>query len=148
MQGMNEDLSNDENFRDGAEEKGLTDQFFRAGYYWKGIALKPYTVGTDWLFSQILDPDDAPFTIFLEFIFIHTLDEAKAIDLCWKKPEFRLAMLKWLNSLDSPISNDDKIAAMELFEDARQWARKSSVEVIPDDSQKKREATIQVQSPV
>ena len=139
----NEDLTDDENLGDGE----LTKQFFRSGYSWKGVPLKPYTAGSDWLFSQILDHSDAPFTIFLEFTFLHTLEDEKAVELCWDKSRFRLAMLAWLNDL-GPVSNEDKISAMKLFEEIRGWARKSSVEVVPDETQKKTEATDLLPSPV
>jgi hypothetical protein len=136
---MDEDLTDDETGE-------LTREFFRSPYSWKGVPLKPYTAGTDWLFSQILDHADAPFTIFMEFIFLHTLDDQKAVELCWDKSRFRLAMLAWLNEL-GPVSNEDKISAMELFEEIRGWARKSSVEVVSDD-QKKTEEIDLLPSPV
>jgi len=142
----NEDLTVDENIGDGADDPELTKQFFRSQYSWKGIALRPYTAGTDFLFTQILDHADAPFTIFMEFIFLHTLEDKKAVDLCWDKSRFRLAMLAWLDEL-GPVSNEDRISAMELFEEIRGWARKSSVEVKPDEAQKKTEVTNQLLSP-
>ena len=140
----NEDLADDENL---GADGNLTKEFFRSGYSWKGIALKPYTAGTDWLFSQILDDKDAPFTIFMQFIFLHTLEDQKAVELCWDKSRFRLAMLAWLNEL-GPVSNEDKISAMELFEEIRGFARKSSVEVVPDPMlpEKKTEAIDQARS--
>jgi hypothetical protein len=148
MQEVAQDLSDDENFaQDG--EKELTKQLFKSGYSWKGIPLKPYSAATDWLFDQLFDEADAAYTIFLKFIFLHTLEEENAIDLCWDRPRFRRAMLKWIKQI-GPLSNEDKAAAMDLFEEIRGWARKSSVEVIPDPSlpQKKTEATSQPRSPV
>jgi hypothetical protein len=129
---MNEDLSNDENLVvDG--DGDLAKRFLHPGYTWRGLSLRPYTAGTDLLFNQVLDRNDAPFTIFLSFIFIHVHDRERLVELCWDKMEYRKALLSWIDSLGE-LTNDDKIAAMELFEEIRGWARKSAVEVIPDDS--------------
>jgi hypothetical protein len=128
----NEDLTSDENLGLGtAGSAELERQFVRPGYVWRGLALRPYTAGTDLLFNQILDRGDAPFTIFLEFIFIHIEDREKLIELCWDKLKFREALLNWIDSLGE-LTTADKTQAMELFEEIRGWARKSSVEVLPD----------------
>jgi hypothetical protein len=134
MQGtMNEDLSTDENLGSAGNDGELAKQFLRPPYTWRGLELRPYTAGTDLLFSQVLDRNDAPSTIFLSFIFIHVHDPEKLIELCWDKLEYRKALINWIESLGE-VTSEDKIAAMELFEQIRGWARKSSVEVIPDPS--------------
>lgn len=140
---MREDISTDQDLGDEAAEQSndLAKQFLHPGYTWRGLALRPYTGGTDLLFNQIFDNNDAPFTIFLSFIFVHVEEREKLIALCWDKLKFRQALLAWIDEL-GPLSNEDKTAAMELFEEVRSWARKSAVEVIPDDSlgQKKTKA--------
>jgi hypothetical protein len=157
------DLTTDDEINEGAAaasatENDLARQFLHTGYSFKGQQLRPYTAGTDLLFNQVLDRNDAPFTIFLSFIFIHqacnwTLNEQKKLVptrefllACWDKLSFRAALLEWIDSLGA-ISNADKMDAMNLFEEIRGWARKSSVEVIPDPGQKKTKATRRQRSP-
>jgi hypothetical protein len=147
IKNMNEDLTTDETL--GTEEEAgneLAKQFLHPGYTWKGLSLRPYTAGTDLLFNQVLDRNDSPFTIFLTFIFIHLHDRTQLVALCWDKLKFREALLEWIDSLGQ-LSNDDKTTAMELFEEIRGWARKSSVEVIPDEHQKKTKAQRRQRSP-
>jgi hypothetical protein len=146
---MNQDLTTDENLgTESAESKELEKQFLHPGYTWRGLSLRPYTGGTDFLFNQIVDLNDAPFTIFLEFIFIHVYPQKTLIELCWDKLKFREALVEWVDGL-GPLSNEDKKSAMTLFEDIRGWARKSAIEVIPDDSlpQKKTKAIRRQRSP-
>jgi hypothetical protein len=141
---MKEDTSTDENLGADAgetESNDLEKQFLRPGYTWRGLSLRPYTGGTDLLFNQIFDSNDAPFTIFLSFIFIHVEEREKLISLCWDKLKFREALLAWIDKL-GPLSNEDKTSAMNLFEEVRGWARKSAVEVIPDDSLQKKTKAI------
>jgi hypothetical protein len=138
---MNDDLSEDGQIAiDPAEDLGR--QFLHPGYTWRGLKLNPYTAGTDLLFNQVLDQNDSPFTIFFAFIFIHLQERARLIELCWDKPRFRAALLEWVESV-GPISEEDKTQAMKLFEEMRGWARKSSVDVLPDPElpQKKTKAT-------
>jgi len=148
---MSEDLTEDENIGSGeqaASANDLTKQFLHPGYAFKGHALRPYTAGTDLLFNQVLDRNDAPFTIFLAFIFIHVHDREKLVALCWDKLKFRSALLDWIDSLGE-LTGEDKTEAMNLFEEIRGWARKSSVEVIPDSAlpEKKTKATGRQRSP-
>jgi hypothetical protein len=128
-----EDLTTDENLGAEATSTELERQFLHPGYVWRGIQLRPYTAGTDLLFNQVLDRGDAPFTIFLSFIFIHVEEREKLIQLCWDKLKYRKALISWIEALGE-ISESDKLKAMELFEEMRGWARKSSVEVIPEDN--------------
>jgi hypothetical protein len=138
-----EDLTTDAEFgtgEDAATDTALSNQFVHPGYTFKGQKLRPYTAGTDLLFLQILDREnDAPFTIFLAFIFIHVHDREKLVKLCWDKFKFREALLTWIDSLGA-LTNEDKQEAMKLFEDVRGWAQKSAVETI-DAPQKKTKAT-------
>jgi hypothetical protein len=139
---MKEDLTTDETLSEAEGSDELAKQFFNPAYTWRGLSLRPYTGGTDFLFNQILDSDDAPFTIFLTFIFIHICEPDKLVTLCWDKLEFRKALIAWIDEL-GPLSIEDKESAMKLFEDLRGFARKSSIEVIPDASlpQKKTRAS-------
>jgi hypothetical protein len=140
MQGINEDLTIDDNLDN--QESDLEKQFLHPGYTWHGIPLRPYSAATEQLFKQVWDQSDVAETVFLEFIFIHIEDREKLKVLCWDKPLFRGAFLDWLESLGT-LTNEDYLKAMEFFEDVRNWARKSSVEVIPDPAlpEKKTKAT-------
>jgi hypothetical protein len=135
-----EDLTIDDNLD--SQESDLEKQFLHPGYTWHGIPLRPYSAATEQLFKQVWDQADVAETVFLEFIFIHIEDREKLKVICWDKPLFRGAFLDWLESLGT-LTNEDYIAAMEFFEDVRNWARKSSVEVIPDPTlpEKKTKAT-------
>jgi hypothetical protein len=137
-----EDTTTDETLSEADQSDELAKQFFKPAYTWRGLSLRPYTGGTDFLFNQIIDSNDAPFTIFLTFIFIHICEPDRLVALCWDKLEFRKALMAWIDEI-GPISTEDKESAMQLFEDVRGWARKSSIEVIPDDSlpQKKTRAS-------
>jgi hypothetical protein len=129
MTTQKEDLTDDDALGDvDTTQRDLSKQFLHAGYTFKGMPLRPYTAGTDLLFNQVLDRNDAPFTIFLTFVFIHIEERTKLIGLCWDKAKFREALLIWVDSLGA-LTNEDKQEAMTLFEDVRGWARKSSVEV-------------------
>lgn len=136
-----EDISTDENIgTETIETKDLARQFMRPAYTWRGFSLRPYTAGTDQLFSQIFDPADAPMTMFLSFIFIHVYERSQLVALCWDKAKFHEAFIAWLDEL-GPLTSEEKTQAMKLFEDVRGWARKSAVEVIPENgSQKKTKA--------
>lgn len=123
----------------------LSGQFTHPGYSFKGEALRPYTAGTDLLFHQVLDRHDAPVTLFLAFIFIHLKrwegdGRSKLLELCWDKLAFRAALIDWIESLGE-LTLEDKSEATRLFEEMRGWARKTSVEVVPDGAQKKTKAT-------
>jgi len=133
MKTQNEDLTADDQIGDieTVPHIDLEKQFVHPGYTFKGLPLRPYTAGTDLLFNQVLDQNDAPFTVFLAFIFIHVHERHKLIGLCWDKGKFRVALLDWIDSL-GPLTTEDKAEAMNLFEDVRGWARKSTVEVVPD----------------
>jgi hypothetical protein len=146
---MNQDLSTDENIEgaDGADD--LEKQFLRPGYVWHGLSLRPYGVVSDILSRQVLDRNDGPEFMLLGFVFIHVYDEEKLLDLCWDKRKYRKAVLEWAKSLGE-ITTDDYAEALKMFEEIRGFARKSSVEVVPDPSlpQKKTKATRQRASPV
>lgn len=144
MQTIDEDLTNDEKLGEDEESNDLAKQFLHPGYTWRGLALRPYSAATEQLFKQIWDRADVAETVFLEFVFIHVEDREKLKVLCWDKPLFRTAFLDWLESLGM-LTNEDYLAAMEFFEEVRNWAQKSSVEVIPDPSlpEKKTKATSQ-----
>jgi hypothetical protein len=146
MQAINEDISSDDNQK---ESNDLENQFLHPGYTWHGLTLRPYTAGTNALFKNILDYSDAPETIFLSFIFIHVEDREKLKILCKDKGKFFSALIDWLDTLGE-VTSEDELAAMEIFEEIRGWARKSSVEVIPDPTlpEKKTRATNQPPSPV
>jgi hypothetical protein len=151
MINQNEDLTSDDDIGDpenAVTDNALAKQFLHPGYTFKGMQLRPYTAGTDLLFNQVLDRNDAPFTIFLSFIFIHVRERKELRMLCWDKEKFREALLDWVDSIGQ-LSNEDKTEAMNLFEEMRGWAQKSSVEVIPDAaaSQKKTKANRRRQSP-
>lgn len=146
---MNEDLTIDEQIGvDQTQANDLEKQFLHPGYSWRGLSLRPYGVSTDLLCRQVLDRNDSPEFYFLSFIFIHVYDEERLIELCWKPIEFRKAVLSWAGSLGE-LTNDDYEKAAEIQKEMRNWARISSVEVIPDPTlpQKKTKATCQVQSP-
>jgi hypothetical protein len=151
MQGINEDLSIDDNLD--SQESDLEKQFLHPGYTWRGLKLKPYTISSRQLFKQVMNfRDDEPSTFFLKFIFIHVFDNReKLIELCWDKAKFHAAFLDWLDSLGSvtDVTAKDDIAAMELYEEICGWVRKSSVEVIPDPGlpEKKTKATGPQKSP-
>src|SRR5436190_633761 len=117
---MKEDLTTDDAIGDAENvtDNALAKQFLHPGYTFKGIPLRPYTSGTDLLFNQVLDHNDAPFTIFLSFIFLHVRERNELIRLCWDKEKFREAFLDWLDSLGQ-LSNEDKTDAMTLFEEIR-----------------------------
>jgi hypothetical protein len=140
---MKEDLTTDDSTGAVGDEldqtSRLANQFTHPGYSFKGQALRPYTAGTDLLFNQVLDRNDAPLTIFLSFIFIHLHERERLFALCWDKLKFRAALFDWIDSLGQ-LSNEDRTEAMNLFEEIRGWARKSSVEVV-DAPEKKTKAT-------
>ncbi len=138
-QNIQEDLTEDAAIGSAGTETELANQFIHPGYSFKGQPLRPYTAGTDLLFNQVLDRSDAPHTIFLSFIFIHMRERRELFSLCWDKLEFRAALFEWIDSLGF-LSNEDREEAMNLFEEIRGWARKSSVEVV-DSPQKKTRAT-------
>ena len=62
MQTQVEDISADDSLGEEqiTTEKELEKQFLHPGYTFKGQKLKPYTAGTDLLFNQVLDQNDAP----------------------------------------------------------------------------------------
>jgi hypothetical protein len=126
------------------EAAQLEKQFLHPGYNWHGLPLRPYSAATEQLFKQVWDRNDAPETVFLEFVFIHTQDREKLKVLCWDKLLFRSALLDWLESLGT-VTDEDNRAAMAFFEEVRNWARKSSVEVIPDPSLPEKKTTEMVQ---
>jgi hypothetical protein len=126
-----EDTTTDETLSqaDGSDE--LAKQFLHPGYSWRGLPLRPYGVSTEILFRNAVDyQNDQWEMICLTFMFVHLYDREKLIDLCWNKREFRKALLQWAEELE--LKSDDYIRAMELFEEIRGMARKSSIEVVPD----------------
>jgi hypothetical protein len=128
----------------------LAREFVRPGHYFKGEALKPYTAGTDLLFTQVLDRNDATMTAILSFVFIHrsTVKREELLALCWDKPKFRAALLDWIESI-GPLTAEDHKAADDIFLAMRTAAQKSEVEVVPDASdlsQKKMKASRQRKS--
>lgn len=125
----------------------LAREFTHPGYSFKGEPLRPYTAGTDLLFTQVLDRNDATRTAVMSFIFIHLQkDRAKLLDLCWDKTKFRIALLDWLEKI-APTS-EDYVTADTLFVEIRESARKTSVTVIDaDHPQKKTKATRRQTSP-
>ncbi len=127
-----EDLTTDDTVGENTRpsDTDLARQFTHPGYMFKGQQLGSYTAGTDLLFNQVLDQNDAPYFVFLSFIFIHLKDRAEMIPLCWDKQKFRCALLDWIDSL-GPLTQDDKTEAMHIFEDMRGAARDSTVEVVP-----------------
>jgi hypothetical protein len=48
----------------------------------KGEPLRPYTAGSDLLFTQVLD-------------------RAQPLELCWDKMKFRARLLEWIDSLSA-----------------------------------------------
>jgi len=150
MKTQTEDLTEDETIGEieTVNENDLAKQFVQPGYTFKGLPLKPYTAGTDLLFSQIIDQNDSPQTIFLSFIFVHVRDRTEMIKLCWDKEKFRGAFLDWADSI-GPITKEDHMTALNLFEEIRGWAKKSTVEIVPDPDfpEKKTKAKRQRTSP-
>jgi len=93
------DLTSDDEI--GSEQKTATDlanQFLHPGYHFKGMALRP-TRPDDLLFNQVLDRNDAPFTSFMSFIFLHLHPRSQLVVLCWDKLKYREALLDWIDSL-------------------------------------------------
>src|SRR5947207_12230419 len=96
------DLSTDDNLlaNDEPTSAELGREFTNPGYHFKGEPLKPYTAGTDLLFTQVLDRNDATRTAVMSFIFIHLQkDRARLLDLCWDKTKFRTALLEWIEQI-------------------------------------------------
>ena len=119
----------------------LSREFTRPTLSWMGQKLLPYTAGTDLLFSQVLDRNDATRTAVLSFHFIHLAARKREdlLALCWDKTKFRMALLEWVEKL-AP-SPEDYEEADRLFVEMREGARKTTVAVIPEGTEKKRKAT-------
>ena len=144
------DLSSDDGvLTTGPTHAELAREFVNPGYYFKGQPLRPYTAGTDLLFSQVLDRNDATMTAIMSFIFIHreAITREELLTLCWDKTKFRAALLDWIESLGQ-LSEADKKEADDAFLAMRTAAQKSQVEIIPDDltSQKKMKASRRLKS--
>ncbi len=136
------DLSTDTDLLTSSEptSEELAREFTRPGFSWMGQRLQPYTSGTDLLFTQVLDRNDATRTAVMSFIFIHTLkDRERLLDLCWDKTKFRTALLEWIEK--TAPTPDDYADADKLFVEMREGARKTSVAVIPEGTEKKTKAT-------
>jgi hypothetical protein len=138
------DLTTDDNLLtdDSPTAKDLAGQFVRPSYSFKGEDLRPFTAGTDLLFNQVLDRNDASMTCILSFVFVHRQKIARdeLLNLCWDKTKFRGALIDWIDSLGE-LTLQDKRDATALFEEMRGWARKSSVEIVPDAAEKKTKAS-------
>jgi hypothetical protein len=139
---MSTDLSTDTDLltSDEPTSEELAREFTRPGFSWMGQRLQPYTSGTDLLFTQVLDRNDATRTAVMAFIFIHTLkDRERLLDLCWDKTKFRTALIEWIEK--TAPTPDDYAEADNLFVQIREGARKTSVAVIPEGTEKKTKAT-------
>ena len=95
---------------------------FRGG---KGEPLRPYTAGSDLLFTQVLDRTDTAVSSILSLIFVdrEEIDRAQPLELCenaavlrrhdpsrtcyqtpgWNKLKFRAGLLEWIDSLGAPV---------------------------------------------
>jgi hypothetical protein len=139
------DLSTDNDLLTSSEPTSteLAREFVGAAFNFKGESLRPYTAGTDLLFTQVLDRNDATRTAVLGFIFIHRPHWAKSgpdgreklMGLCWDKMKFRGALLDWIDSIN--LTAEDYAEADKIFLAMRDGARKTSVEVVQDGTEKK-----------
>ncbi len=141
---MNNDTSSDTDLLTSDEPSAgdLAREFVRPAFAFKGEPLRPYTAGTDLLFTQVLDRNDANMTAILSFVFIHrkNLDRAALMELCWDKNKFRVALLDWIDSIG--LDDADKDEATRLFTAMREAASKGAVDVIPEGgAEKKRKAS-------
>src|SRR5437667_7125348 len=98
------DISIDDNRlteEDSPTPKDLARQFVSPDYYFKGEELRPYTAGTDLLFNQVLDRNDAAMTCILAFLFVHRkkIPRDELLNLCWDKNKFRGALIDWIDSM-------------------------------------------------
>jgi hypothetical protein len=162
------DISTDDDIlnKDEPTPQELSGEFVRQCFSFKGQELRPYTAGTDLLFTQVLDRADAPMTLILAFIFIHlkerwtsdrgqrsevrgqqekssiyaSIPSSELLALCWNKEKFRMALFAWMESLGE-LTIADKDAATNLFAEMREGAKKSSVEVVPEGTEKKTKAS-------
>jgi hypothetical protein len=137
------DLSSDDNLLTSGEptSEELGREFTRPGDSWMGQPLRPCTAGTDLLFTQVLDRNDATRTAVVSFIFVHLAEHEreKLLELCWDKTKFRIALLEWIEKL-APTP-EDYIAADNLFVEMREGARKTSIAFIPEGTEKKTKAS-------
>jgi hypothetical protein len=145
------DLTIDEDIlaSDGPTHSDLSREFTRPNFSFKGNALRPITAGSNQLFSQVLDRNDANTTAILSFIFIHCESKWKSsvktgkweptsglLDLCWDKNRFRAALLEWVDTL----GEIDHKETGDLFEAMNKSSKKGVVDPLPEPDQKKTKA--------
>lgn len=97
----------------------------------KGRKLAPYTEGSRLLLLQIRDDGDSSLYFVYSFIFIHILlkeNRKEAINLCWKKDEFRESLFDYI----SKYNNSDLAEASALVGQIIEEAGRGQVEVIAD----------------
>ena len=134
-------------------------------YVWKlqngrELELWPICNGGELLFNRAIDAEDSNITVVLIWIFIHlkrgiTLYNAKGeqtgvrdaidaaedladhvVDMVSDRKRFRTEFLRWLDSLGRIVFKD-KQAAVKLFDDAHEFAKRSAVVPVPEAGQKK-----------
>jgi hypothetical protein len=70
----------------------------------KTESLRPYSAGSNLLFTQVLDRTDAVVSSILSLIFVdrEKIDRTQPIELCWDKMKFRAGLLEWIDALGAP----------------------------------------------
>lgn len=109
----------------------LSATFVSPDREFKGKKLAPYTEGSRLLLLQIRDDGDSSLYFVYSFIFIHILlkDNRKdAINLCWKKDEFRERLFDYI----AKFNNNDLAEASALVGKIIEEAGRGQVEIIPD----------------
>ena len=87
----------------------------------KGRKLAPYTEGSRLLLLQIRDDGDSSLYFVYSFIFIHILlkeNRKEAINLCWKKDEFRERLFDYISKYNNSDLSEASALVGQIIEEA------------------------------
>ena len=96
----------------------------------KGEELAPYTEGSRLLLMQVRDDNDSSAFFVWAFIYLHIIlkkNRKEAIELCWKRDDFRERLFDWVSNQ----SEEDRATATEICSAMVDEAARARVEVIP-----------------
>lgn len=115
-------------------EQELDSAFIAPTRQFKGEELAPYTEGSRLLLMQVRDDSDSSAFFVWAFIYIHLIlkrNRKEAIELAWKKDEFRQMLFDWVSGL----SEDDRSLATSICSAMVDESAKARVEIIPSHNQ-------------
>lgn len=112
----------------------LNSTFISPDREFKGQKLAPYTEGSRLLLLQVRDDGDSSLYFIYAFLFIHIMllkNRKEAINLAWKKDDFREKLFEFMSGLD----NNDLAVATALVGSIIDEAAKGQVTIIGNQTQ-------------